>query len=52
MLELDEFQRLNNVIDSKNEKVEYTAALKITQKGILVKKFVTKLGVVPSEPVL
>jgi hypothetical protein len=47
MMDLDDFQSKDIVMDSTT-KVEYMAALEVAKKGICVKKFVIKLGVIPS----
>jgi hypothetical protein len=47
MMDLDEFQSWDIVTDSTT-KVEYMATVEVAKEGICVKKFVIKLGVVPS----
>jgi hypothetical protein len=47
MMDLDEFQSYDIVMDSTT-KVEYMAILEVAKEVVCVKKFVIKLGVVPS----
>ena len=51
MMNLDEFQS-QNIVTNTTTKAEYMTAIVAAKEGICVKKFVMKLGVVPSGLVL